>query len=187
MPGSLRTDTMSVECIAGDVVGRSGHDRAGRASTRNRVRLRGSDWMSAARTSSPNSAAARGDSTAADPVSAAVRDHLAGARGVGGREQAPVAGPQECLGLTQRLDVGIDPLDVLEPLTGERRQAQPDGHDDLAHDGHIGRGEQVLDLLDRPEHDVLDGHDAPVHRARGDRFHDVPEARQPIHGRGPPK
>jgi hypothetical protein len=78
--------------------------------------------------------------------------------------------------------VGIDPLDVLHPLAGQCGQAQPDRYDDLTHDGHVRRREQVLDLLDRPEDDVLDGHDAACHGARGDRLHDIPEAGQPLDG-----
>ena len=47
-----------------------GRTAPGRATTRNRVRLSATSWMSSARTSSPNRAAARGDRTAAAPRSA---------------------------------------------------------------------------------------------------------------------
>ena len=63
----------------------------GRASTRNRVRLPGRSPIPSARTSRPNSAAARGDRTAAAPRSPRVGDGLAGPGRVVRRQELPRA------------------------------------------------------------------------------------------------
>ena len=87
---------------------------------------------------------------------AAVGDGLAGAGGVVRREELPRPRAQERLGLAERLDVRVDPLDVLEPLAGQRREAEADRHDDLAADDEVVLEQQVVVLADRAVDDVLD-------------------------------
>ena len=58
----------------------------------------------------------------------------------------------------------VDALDVVEPLAGQRREAQPHGDDDLADDGEVVLDEQVVVLADRAVDDVLDRHDARARR-----------------------
>ncbi len=72
VPGSLRTENASALRMLPSGAAVAGRGRLalwGIASTRKRVRLLRSVWMSDARMDSPNSSAARGDSTAAEPVS----------------------------------------------------------------------------------------------------------------------
>ena len=127
VPGSLRTETSSVECIADDWAAAAAGPRApGGASTRKRVRLRGSDWMSAASTSRPNSDAARGESTAAEPVSSRSAIILPAPAVLVAASRLQSRRAQERLGLAERLDVRVDPLDVLETLSRQGREAQPD-------------------------------------------------------------
>ena len=106
----------------------------------------------------------------------AVGDELARAGRVVGREKGPRTGAQEPLGLAERLDVGVDPLDALDRFPRQRRQAEPDRHDDLP--DHIQRvlQEQVVVLADRPAQEVLDGHDADRRIASFDRLEHAPEA-----------
>ena len=110
------------------------------------------------------------------PPFAGLRDGLAGTGRVVGREELPRPRPQERLGLAERLDVRVDALDVLEPLAGERGEAQPHGHDDLAGDRQVVLDEQVVVLADRAVDDVLDRHDAGGGITRRDRVEDRPEA-----------
>ena len=65
---------------------------------------------------------------------AGVRDGFAGPGRVVGRQELPRPCAQEHLGLAERLDMRVDPLDVLEALARQGRQAQPDRDDDLADD-----------------------------------------------------
>ena len=70
---------------------------------------------------------------------------LAGAgRVVGGQTSVHGRGAQESLRLAERLDVRVDPLDILEPLAGQRGQAQPDRDDDLADDDQVVLEQQVV-------------------------------------------
>ena len=112
--------------------------------------------MSSARTSRPKSAAARGDRTAAAPRSPRSAMALPGAGRVVGREELPRPRPQERLGLAERLDVRVDALDVVDPLTGQRREAEADRHDDLAADDQVVLEQQVVVLADGAVDDVLD-------------------------------
>ena len=121
-------------------------------------------------------AAARGERTAAAPRSPRVRDGLAGAGGVVGRQELPGPRAQERLGLAERLDVRVDALDVLEPLAGQRREAQADRHDDLARDLEVVLDEQVVVLADGAVDDVLDRDDAGRGLAGRDRVEDRAEA-----------
>ncbi len=89
-----------------------------------------------------------------------VDDGLAGAGRVVGREQLPRPRPQERLRLAERLDVRVDPLDVLETLAGQRREAEPDRDDDLAADLQVVLQQQVVVLADGAVDDVLDRDDA---------------------------
>ena len=91
---------------------------------------------------------------------AAVGDGLAGAGRVVGRQELPGPAAQERLGLAERLDVRVDALDVVEPLAGERGEAERDRHDDLAADLEIVLEQQVVVLADRAVDDVLDRDDA---------------------------
>ena len=108
----------------------------------------------------------------------ALADHGAGTRGVVGREQAPGSGPEEPLGLAERLDVRIDPLDLVESLSGQRRQAEADGHHDLAHDDETVLQQQVVVLADGPVDEVLDGDDAQVRLAG---LHGLEDAEEALH------
>ena len=87
---------------------------------------------------------------------ATLGDRLAGTGRVVGRQQLPRAGAQEGLGLAERLDVRVDALDLVEPLAGQRRQAEPDRHDDLADDLQVVLEQQVVVLANGPVDDVLD-------------------------------
>ena len=134
--------------------------------------------MPSARTSRPNSAAALGDRTAAAPSSCAIRDGLAGTGRVVGGQELPRPLPQEGLGLAERLDVRVDPLDRVEPLAGQGGEAQADRHDDLGPDDEIVLEQQVVVLAHRAVDDVLDRDHA------GDRRRPRRRARTP---RGTPR
>jgi hypothetical protein len=136
VPGSLRTANTRVVRRAwpGDADGR-GVAAPGFATTRNRVRL-------SAPTGSvgQDRAEQRGRPRREQgrrPSLPPVGDELARAGRVVGRQQAPRPGAQERLGLAERLDVGVDALDVLEILARQRRQAEPDRHDHLANDDQV--------------------------------------------------
>ena len=139
--------------------------------------------MPSARISRPNRVAARGDRTAAAPRSASVGDGLARAGGVVRRQQLPRPRAQERLGLAERLDVRVDPLDVLDPLAGQRGEAEAHRDDDLAADDEIVLEQQVVVLADRAVDDVLDRHDAGGRVAGRDGLEDGAEAaeRRPGH------
>ena len=94
------------------------------------------------------------------PALATLDDRLAGARRVVGGQQRPGPGPQECVRLAERLDVRVDPLDRLEPLARQRREAQVDRDHDLAADLERELEEQVVVLAHRAVDEVLDGDDA---------------------------
>ena len=64
----------------------------------------------------------------------AVGDELARPRRVRGGQQRPWPRAQERLRLAQRLDVRVDPLDGVDTLAGQRRQAESHGHDGLGDD-----------------------------------------------------
>ena len=102
-----------------------------------------------------------------------------GAGRVGGRQQRPLARAQERLSLGQRLDMRVDTLDVLEPVTGQPRQTEPHGHDDLTDDRGLGLEQQVVDLPHATSDDVLDGQDTGGHVAQPRPPPDVAE-----HGHG---
>ena len=140
----------------------AGRRASGRARTRKRVRFSGTVWISAARTvrPKPRRRAWREDGRGAAFL--AIRDELAGTGRVVGRQQAPGPRTKEGLGLTERLDVGVDALDRLEALARQRGEAQVDRHDDLADDDEVVLEEQVVGLPDRPLDDVLDGHHAAL-------------------------
>ena len=117
----------------------------------------------------------------------AIRDELAGAGRVVGRQQAPRPRPEEGLGLTERLDVGVDALDRLEALTGQGGEAQVDRHDDLADDDEVVLEEQVVRLPDRALDDVLDGHARRARWApRPGRRRGADPPRRPRRPRGTP-
>ena len=106
-------------------------------------------------------------------------DEPAGAGGVVRRQERPRSGPQVGLGLTEGLDVGVDPFDVLEPIAGQRREAQLDGDDDLGSELEVVLEQEVVVLADGPVDAVLD-RDHPGHGpARLDLVEDVAEPRQP--------
>ena len=107
---------------------------------------------------------------------ALVGDGLAGAGRVVGRQELPRPAAQERLGLAERLDVRVDPLDVVDPLARQRGQAQADRHDDLGADDEVELEQEVVVLADRAVDDVLDGHDARDGIAGGDGLEDLPEA-----------
>ena len=94
----------------------------------------------------------------------AVDDEPARAGRVVGRQQRPRPGPQERLGLAERLDVRVDPVDLVEPLAGQGGEAQPDRDDDLGPKLEIVLEEQVVVLADRAVDAVLD-RDDPADRS----------------------
>ena len=69
----------------------------------------------------------------------------------------------------------VDPLDVVDPLAGERGQAQADRHDDFAADDEVEFEEEVVVLADGAVDDVLDGYDAGHRIAPGDGLEDLAE------------
>ena len=73
--------------------------------------------------------------------------------------------------------MGVDPLDVIDALARQGREAQLDGHDDLAGDREVVFDQEVVVLSDRAMDDVLDRDDAGYGLAGGDRLEDRPEAR----------
>ena len=109
---------------------------------------------------------------------AAVGDGLAGTRRVVGREQLPRTRAEECLRLTEGLDVRVHPLDVLDPLAGERGEAERDGDHDLAPDLQVELEQQVVVLADRAVDDVLDGDHAGRCAAIGDGLEHLAKASQ---------
>src|SRR4029077_11531625 len=74
------------------------------------------------------------------------------------------------------LDVGVDPLDVVDPLPRQRGQTQTDRHDHLATDDEVELDEQVVVLADRAVDDVLDRYDAGRGLATGDDVEYLAEA-----------
>ena len=86
------------------------------------MRLRGSDWMSSASTSSPKSAGRPRREHGCRARARPIRIILPAPAVLVDGEQAPGAGAQEGLRLAERLDVRVDALDGLE-----RRPAAPRG------------------------------------------------------------
>ena len=115
-----------------------------------------------------------------------VHDELAGAGRVVGRQQAPRPRAKKGLGLTERLDVGVDALDRLEAFAGQRGEAEVDGHDDLADDDQVVLEEQVVGLPDRALDDVLDGHHAAFDRRLAGRRRGAERPRRPRRPPGSP-
>ena len=154
---------------------------SGRARTRNRVRLsrQVADLVGEDLQAEQGGGPRRQDR--GGPALAGVDDGLAGPGRVVRREELPRAGAQERLGLAERLDVRVDALDVVEPLSGERGEAERDRHDDLAADREVVLEQQVVVLADRAVDDVLDRDDAGGGGTRRDGLEDRPEAAQ----RGP--
>ena len=194
VPGSFRTVMTSVVPHGGRPPRPASAGRSaapGGASTRNRVRLpgRSPDLVDQDLEAEQRRRPRREDGGRA--ALAAIGDGLAGPGRVVGREQLPRPGPQERLGLAERLDVRVDPLDVVEPLAGQRSEAQPDRDDDLAADHEVVLEQQVVVLADGAVDDVLDRDDAGARRHRrrpprrrrgtppsGTRAGVVPEVRQ---------
>jgi hypothetical protein len=73
--------------------------------------------------------------------------------------------------------VRVHPLDVLDALSGQGREAEPDRHNHLARDADVVLDQQVVVLADGAVDDVLDGDDASGRGARRHGVEDRPEAR----------
>ena len=56
--------------------------------------------------------------------------------------------------------MGVDALDLVDRLSGQRRETELDRHDDLADDDEVVLEQQVVVLADRPVDEVLDRQDA---------------------------
>ena len=70
----------------------------------------------------------------------------------------------------------VHALDVLDPLTGESGETEPDRHHDLAADHEVVLDQEVVVLADRAVDHVLDRDDARVGLAVGHGPEHRPEA-----------